>query len=372
MVNKRLLSLLVCGLALLLALVAAAQSAPKSSSAKIGIYDEGQTLYGNPDYAFGVLSDLDTQLVRSNIYWGGRFGVANRKPTNGANPDDPAYDWSLYERQLNYASQYGIQVVLSIYGTPSWANGGKGQNVAPKNMRDLQNFATAAAKHFPTIKYWLAWNEPNNPVFLKPQFVRKGGKWVMQSPVTYAQMCNAIYNGIKAAKVSGQKVACGVTSPRGNNQGSSSRPSISPIAFLRGAKKAGLKRFDAWAHHPYAGSPSERPATKPKARTAVILGNISVLLTELKKLYHSNKHIWITEYGYQTKPQDKNFGVTWAQQATYLKQAWTIVRANPRIDMMIWFIFQDDTNISIGWQSGLLTYDGIKKPSYTAFQNLPH
>jgi hypothetical protein len=37
---------------------------------------------------------------------------------------------------------------------------------------------------------------------------------------------------------------------------------------------------------------------------------------------------------------------------------------------MIWFIFQDDTNISIGWQSGLLTYDGIKKPSYAAFQNL--
>jgi hypothetical protein len=371
MFSKRVLPLFLCAVALVLVLVASAQSAGKSSKAMIGIFDEGQTLYGNPDYSFGVLSDLNAQLVRSHMYWGGRFGVANRKPAKATNPNDPAYNWSLYQREVDYATQNGIKVVFSIYGTPSWANGGKGANAAPKNFADLQSFATAAAKKFPQVKYWLAWNEPNNPVFLKPQYKRVKGKWVAQAAIDYAKICNAIYAGVKAAKVSGQKVACGVTAPGGNNRPAGSRPSIAPITFLRAVKKAGLKKFDAWAHHPYPSKPSETPTSKPP-KGSIRLGNINVLLNELGKLYGRSKHLWITEYGYQTKPEDPNFGVTWAQQAQYLQQAWAIIRANPRIDMMIWFIFQDDTNIPIGWQSGLLTYDGIKKPSYSVFQSLPH
>ena len=57
---------------------------------------------------------------------------------------------------------------------------------------------------------------------------------------------------------------------------------------------------------------------------------------------YGNKRIWITEYGYQTNPPDTIFGVSWAKQALYLKQAFAIARANPRIDMMLWFLLQDE------------------------------
>ena len=50
----------------------------------------------------------------------------------------------------------------------------------------------------PGVNLWMAWNEPNNPVFLKPQFVRSGGKWTIQSAKDYAKMCNAIVAGLKA------------------------------------------------------------------------------------------------------------------------------------------------------------------------------
>ena len=30
----------------------------------------------------------------------------------------------------------------------------------------------------PAVKLWLAWNEPNNPTFLTPQYAKVGGKWV--------------------------------------------------------------------------------------------------------------------------------------------------------------------------------------------------
>src|SRR5207248_6357018 len=116
-----------------------------------------------------------------------------------------------------------------------------------------------------------------------------------------------------------------VTSPRGNNGPTGARPSVSPLAFLRACKKAGLKTFDAWAHHPYYGTPSDTPATKPVTvkglpSTAVTLGNIGDLIKEVTRLY-GNKRIWITEYGYQTNPPDSIVGVSWAKQAAYLTQA---------------------------------------------------
>jgi hypothetical protein len=133
---------------LLLAAVAAVPSASASRFLQRGIFDDAQIHYGNPDTVFPVLRTLKTQLIRINLVWGGAGGVAKRRPANPANPADPAYDWSAYDRTVNYAAQYGIKVVFSIVGTPPWANAAAGVNVAPRSMLDLQRFATAAAKRY--------------------------------------------------------------------------------------------------------------------------------------------------------------------------------------------------------------------------------
>jgi hypothetical protein len=104
--------------------------------------------------------------------------------------------------------------------------------------------------------------------------------------------------------------------------------------------------------------------------TAVTLGNLGDLIKEVTRLY-GNKRIWITEYGYQTNPPDRLFGVTLTKQAQYLTQAFAIARKSPRIDMMLWFLLKDEPTVA-GWQSGLLTASGAKKPSFAAFQRLPH
>jgi hypothetical protein len=176
---------------------------------------------------------------------------------------------------------------------------------------------------------------------------------------------------VHGTKLPGEKVACGATAPHGNNAPGSIRPSVSPLAFLRALKTAGLRNFDAYAHHPYYGSPRESPTTKPPSRTAVTLANLGDLTTELTRLY-GPKRIWLTEYGYQTNPPDKQFGVSWANQARYLTQAYAIARANPRVDMMLWFLLRDDSPVSSGWQSGFFTSTGVRKPAYDAFRKLPH
>ena len=78
-------------------------------------------------------------------------------------------------------------MLFTIIGTPRWANGKlKGTNRAPTKMADLRYFALAAAKRYsgtfkrddgvvlPAVRKWLAWNEPNNPVFLRPQWAKIG------------------------------------------------------------------------------------------------------------------------------------------------------------------------------------------------------
>ena len=341
----------------------------------VGIYDEPSTI-GRPNWAFPKYKALRVKVLRVNLYWGDVLGVARRRrPVQPTNPADPAYDWWVYDRTVRQAQENGIQMVFSILWTPPWA--GPRKNGAPTRMADLRNFAIAAAKRYsgnyypipdedplPLVRYWMAWNEPNNPVFLSPQFKTAGSRFLPWSPRIYSQMCNAIYSGVKVIR-SGNKVACGVTAPRGNNSARSSRPSLSPIYFAKGMRTWGA-RYDAYAHHPYYGHRSETPTTRPtkKGSTAVLLGNIGDLVRVI-----GNKRIWITEYGYQTLPE-RTFGVSFQQQARYVSQSFAIGRRHPRIDMMLWFLLRDDPRLAAGWQSGFFRFNNTRKPSYTAFLRL--
>ena len=368
----------------------------------VGINDEQGALYGDPAQAFQTLKTLRTQVLRVNLYWGGtKWAVANTRPTDATDPGDPAYNWTLYDRLVQYAHTFDIKVVFSILFTPGWANGGQARNRAPLNPKNLQDFAYAAAERYsgywtppawqaqpdlgigdgplPVVNMWTAWNEPNNPIWLAPQYKRSGKGWRIESAFRYARICNAIYNGVHSVMISPERgflqdeqVACGVTGPKGNDSPKSKRPSVDPLTFLIAARKFGMRSFDVYAHHPYADKKSESPKYVPKGKNKrrIQMANIDVLIKLVTRLY-GPKHLWITEYGYQTNPPDKTiFGTSWRNQAVWLKQAWQMAHANPRIDMFLWFLVQDEPLIG-GWQSGLETVSGKHKPAWNVFRRLP-
>src|SRR5262249_55047424 len=68
--------------------------------------------------------------------------------------------------------------------------------------------------------------------------------------------------------------------------------------------------------------------------------------------------IWITEYGYQTRPPD-SLGVPWTTQSKYISQAIQIAKGYSFVDMFIWFVYQDDPGQP--WESGVYTEAGIRK-----------
>jgi hypothetical protein len=401
-VFRRITVIAVVGLAAVALAAQAGMSAQKkpakSTSAHllVGLNDEPDTLYGDTTPAFQTLKTLRTQVLRVNLYWGGNQWAVSRgaRPTDPSDPGDPAYNWAIYDRLVRYANTFGIKVVFSILFTPKWANGGAAKNVAPKNAQDLVDFSYAAAERYsgkwtppewqqdlsygngdtplPKVTMWTAWNEPNNPNWLSPQYKRVGGKWRIESAVQYAKICNAVYKGIHSMVLTqGEQVACGVTGPKGNDAPATKRASVDPLSFITAAKKAGLKTFDVYAHHPYSDVGTEAPSYVPKGKFSrrIQLGNINVLISLVTKNW-GNKPIWITEYGYQTNPPDKTYGVSWAKQAAYMKQAYAIARKNPRIQMMLWFLVRDEPSLG-GWQSGMETVTGKKKPSWNVFRALP-
>jgi hypothetical protein len=381
--SKRISIALITIVLSILAASAKPERAAASGGMLVGMYDPSQSFIA-PDRSFAAFHSLRVQVLRMDMLWGQI--VALKRPANPADAKDPAYNWGPYDDFVKNAAKNHIQVLFTIYGTPHWAGAVK-PNRAPARMLYLRQFATAAAKRYsgtfklydgttlPAVRKWMAWNEPNSPVFLAPQWAKINNKrFVPVGAKNYARMCAAVWSGVHSTNLRGEVVACGATSPRGNNSPRSRRPSISPLAFLAALKKFGLRKsnFDAYAHHPYYGRPAETPATKPKAKdkTSVTLANIGDLTGLLTRLY-GNKKLWITEYGYQTRPPDKLFGVSWAQQAKYLTEAYRMARKNPRITMMLWFLLRDEGRLG-GWQSGLFTATGKKKPAYFAFRALPH
>jgi Glycosyl hydrolase catalytic core len=367
----------VCAAACVAAVIAVPPAAAKKHML-VGLLDQASTYYF-PETAFPTLKKLRVQVVRADLYWGGSsIAVANKRPTDARDPEDPAYDWEVYDRLVTYAARYKIKVLFTIWGTPRWANGGQSGRVAPKHFADLQKFAYAAAKHFsgtstdkdgntiPAVRLWTAWNEPNQLFQLYPQYKRIHKKWVLLSAINYAKICNSIYAGVHSTLLKGEKVACGVTAPGGNDRAGGKRGSPTPLTFMAALKKAHMRKFDAWAHNPYGG-PHDTPTTKPRAKNQV---ELDVLIKQLTKLW-GHKRVWLTEYAYQTNPPDRLFGVSYSKQALYLKQAFAIARKNPRVDMMLWFQLKDEPRLA-GWQSGLMTSRGKRKPAFVTFSRLPH
>jgi hypothetical protein len=360
--------------------VSCVSAATASPGLRGGITDSGAAYYHDPADFYPKLQELGVHLLRVHLNWGGKLGVATRRPLEGTDFDDPAYDWHLYDRIVLQGQRHGVEIVFTIFGTPAWANGGAPPTRAPLNAARLREFAYAAATRYsgttfradgallPRVRYWTAWNEPNLQIGLIPQWRRVGKRWVIQSAADYARICNAVVDGVHTSMLLGQKVACGVTAARGNNNPNGTKPSVSPLAFLRAMKRAGARDFDAYAHHPYYGAPSESPASASPGRGGVTLGNIDDLDRELRRLYGPTR-IWLTEYGYQTNPPDGLFGVSWATQARYVGEAFAIAKAQPRIDMLLWFLLQDEGDLA-RWQSGFISADGRRKPSFDAFRTV--
>lgn len=357
---------------LLLGLVGVLWSPPASAAPRmpVGFQDDATFRWssGAAD-AVARAGAAHASVIRTIADW---RALAPHRPAVAADSFDPAYKFGDLDALVRNAQRHGIQVMITIWGSPRWANGGNGPNVAPTRPADLTEFGRAVADRYsgrhagyPHVGRYSIWNEPNLEIFLTPQFDRKGA---ITSPRAYAALYRAGYAGVKNGNPTAL-VAIGETSNQGRDRPSpgAAADSVAPGTFARLlALEPGLK-FDAYATHPYPTRPNSPPTAKVRWPN-VTVSQLPRLEASLDRWFgRRNLPLWITEYAYQTKPGDP-YGVTEAQQARYLSQVMSQLKADARVQMFIWFIFRDSERGL--WQSGISGISGRPKLSFNVFASL--
>jgi hypothetical protein len=340
--------LLVTMLAALAVAGPLSQPAAASRYIRYGIQDDAWLLAGSGtlDARLERLERLGVELVRVNLRWN---ETAPKRPVRPASHLDPAYRWARADTLLKGLREHDIGAVVTLLGTPRWANGGRSPNWAPATPTSFASFAYAVANRYPFVREWVIWNEPNQRLHLRPTTAR-----------TYVRaLLNPAYDAIHRVDRS-DRVAGGATAPRGGIGG------VSPVAWIRGMRASGA-RLDAYAHHPHPLRPSiESPLANGCTHCQTItMATLDRLLGEVGRAWGA-KRIWLTEYGYQTNPPDRWLGVSQARQARFIGEAAMRAYRAPRVDMLIHFLVRDEVDPG-RWQSGLFNAAGSAKLAAAAY-----
>jgi hypothetical protein len=305
-------------------------------------------------------------ILRTLVEW---QKVAPTRPANPTNPFDPAYSFEDVDDLVRNAQLRGMEVLITLWGSPTWANGGQTPKFMPRNVNDFQSFARAVASRYsgrfpgyPFVRFYTIWNESNLGNFFAPQFDAKGR---IVSTRNYARLAKAGIAGVRAGN-SRALVAIGETSSHGRDKKKAGQTdTVAPATFMKGvAASWGKVKFDAWAHHPYPFPVNQKP-TQLVRYPNVTLTTMPRFEKDLDAAFkRKNVPVWISEYGNETKPGEP-LGVTEAQQATYIPQAIAMAKKDARVQMFIWFVMEDSAGST--WQSGIYRPSGVPKRAQPGF-----
>ena len=320
-----------------LALPAVADASPYIRS---GVQDDAWLEFGpgTLDSRLDALDALGTDVVRVTIDW------------RATEPRAGVYDWTRADRLLAGLHSRGIAPLVTLYGSPGWANGGQPENWAPVSTTSFAAFARNIAERYPYVRMWAIWNEPNQRRWLRPT-----------TPATYVKkLLNPAYAAIHSVSRSSQ-VAGGVTAPRASAGG------VSPVDWIAGMAAAHA-RLDAYAHNPYPLRRGETPMSGGCDHCKTItMATLPRLLRDVQHAFGVHTRIWLTEYGYQTNPPDTLLGVSFATQSKYVSEAALCAYEAPRVDVLIHYLVQDEPDPA-RWQSGVYTAADHAKPALQALR----
>ncbi len=314
------------------------------------------------DATFARVAEAGATYVRLSLDWSSVAPDVKPDPFDPTDPDDPSYDWTSFDLQVEAAVAAGLEPIICIETAPSWAGG-----LSP-NATGFGAFARAAARRYsgqplgePRVRYWQAWNEPNRDLFLMPQY--QNGKMV--SAARYRAMVNKFAAAIHDVSPA-NKVIAGGLAPLGRK----GKPA--PLPFMKNLLAAPVY-FDIWAHHPYT---SGGPLHRSPGGGDITLGSLGDMRKVLdakvksKKVRSTGKVLfWVTEFSWDVDPPDphalaQSLHTRWVAEALY--RMW----ANG-VSLVTWFRVKDDPLTGIGatpYQSGFYTVADEVKPSLEAYR----
>jgi hypothetical protein len=390
-------------LAATLALGAAAVPAAHASKTQESIFQDDNALVSGGDAkrqsSLDDMKALGADTIHSLVFWDTISPGANSKAKpNFVSTDPSSYPpgaFSNYDALVSEAQARGLDVILTpTGGAPLWASGcgrgGTAHHCRPDPV-EFGNFVEAVGKRYPTVHRWSIWNEPNMAGWLQPQMERKHGRNIPVAAALYRQLVYHAIAGLQASGHGGDQILLGETAPLGKKTGSLTKRSLAPVPFYQGvfcldsrghplrgslAKDmgcTGFKRIEVTgvAHHPDNRGGSLAPLSRPDSGE-ITIANIRTLKSVLsqgsrRQRIRGNLPIYFTEFGFQTNPPDRIFGVSLSRQAAWLNQSDFIAYRDPRVKSVAQYELFDDPVLST-FQTGLRFKDGRAKPSLDGYR----
>jgi hypothetical protein len=293
----------------------------------------------------GQLQQANIHSLRMDVSW------AMLQPSNASSYDP--WGVSFLDRVIAMINAHGMTVLITLWLTPAWANGNKGEHVAPTNPADYARVARwAANRYVGKVGAWEVWNEPNSADFFVPP-----------DPVAYTKLLKAAYPAFKAGDPT-TTVMFGGTQYNDN-------------VFIAKCYDAGVKGFfDVMSTHSYQAPSNESPLT-PDDGTIYKFTHLVAVRNLMVARGDGAKSIW-TGMGYSTHVDPPNtpawnWGVSEVTQAIFLNQAINLIRQQwPWVGKFGAYVAQDeDVFVNVhNRHYGLLRADLSAKPSLTALRDL--
>ncbi len=420
-------------IAALLLLAALPSFALASTTQESTFQDDPLLVYGTPEQVnstLDTLRDFGVDRIRVSVFWRVVAPANDQelKPIfDATDPAQyPAEHWEAYDRVIQGAQARGIGVNLNITSpVPRWAatasprddlqtTFGPNPDEFGKFMRAVGTRYSGTYAGLPRVDYWSIWNEPNQAGWLTPQWgpdPRNGKKFVDAAPSLYRNLLANAWQGLADTGHGSDTILIGETAPQGTAKDKGLSRSIDALKFIRRmyclddnlnvirgahasvrgcpgdiatfvAQNPALFRATGYAHHPYALLTP--PSVRSKNSDWVSMGDLRALSRELARIYRrygqktQSKRgvpLYLTEYGYQTRP-DPVTRVPFSKQAAWINEAEYIAYRNPNVRAVNQFLLVDDAPVAgeknqrlayRTFQSGLQLLTGKRKPSYNAY-----
>jgi hypothetical protein len=331
----------------------------------------------NGSSAFPTYHHLGVQVLQTQLIWA---QTATTRPSEPANPSDPAYRWpAALDQAINQANQYGIALAVMVKGTPAWANGGQDETWAPSDAGDFASFMQAASRRYPGVHFWMIWGEPQRNFNPMPANSPVG-------PQRYALLLDAAYGALKS--VSSSNIVIGGMTWTGGL--------IRPTDFIRWMRlpNGAPPRLDYFGHNPYSRRfpklaegpalevtehPESHRSGTPKLSVSKLrdINDIDTLHAELAAAYRHRRggtpKLWLSEFSISSGPSRAfDYFVNPAEQARWVTAAFKLVDSVSYVEGLGWYELLDEpASVPFALTEGLLTESGVPKPAFNAYVRAP-
>ncbi|MEA2134316.1 MAG: hypothetical protein QOC68_2225 [Solirubrobacteraceae bacterium] len=311
--------------------------------------------FNSPDPAVRALGLQRTRqaagrFVRIQLSW----SYVTRKASTPELARDPGwdgYEFDYVDRIVREAVAAGLEPLVVVKNAPAQFEAPRRWRFAPRGTwapspAAYGDFAVAVARRYsgewpdrrhpgatlPRVRYWQAWNEPNHPAYLQPQWIAQDGRWLPYSPTHYRRMLVAFDAGIHAWQPDAVVLTAG-TAPIGEADGVGRMP---PVRFWQSFFCLGRPpalspspcpspaRFDVFAHHPFSVGDPDRARRPPDDASIADLHRLLRILHAAERTGRAGgavpHPVWVTELNWDSRPPDPK-GLPAALQRRWIARA---------------------------------------------------